>query len=99
MDRGQRNRGFQCDVEEVTETDDESEGSDGASPSLGRSKVIACGPAFVRFLSNLLAAPIELACFLSLGAVGGMSGPSLSVSIADARRADMLIASSECRPR
>ena len=62
------NRGFQDEVEEVSETDDESDGSEGAPPSLGRSKVIVGGwPTFVRFLSNRLAAPMALVCFCCWG--------------------------------
>ena len=95
-----RNRGFQDDNEEVSENDGESEGSEGPLPSRGGSEVIAGGwPTFVRFSSSRLAAPIALACSMSLGAVGCMSGSSLSEPIADARRAGILTASSACRSR
>ena len=89
------NRGFQDDIEEVSEKDDESEGSSGALPPRGSSEVIAGGrPTFVRFLSIRLGDPISLACFLSLGAVGCMSGSSMSESSAGARTAEILMDSS-----
>ena len=90
-----RNRGFQDVMEEVSEGDADSDGSVGPRPSLGSSKVIEGGcPIFLRFCSSFLVSPISLSRFLSFGAVGSLSGSSLSESSADASSAEILIASS-----
>ena len=80
--------------------DGDSEGSEGALPSIGMSNVIVGGwPTLVRFLSSRLASPMALPRFLSLGAAGGASGSALSDSNAVATRAEISTASSARRSR
>ena len=93
----QSNLGAQ-DVIDGEGANGDSDGSEVARPPRGCSNVIAGGcPAFFRFCSSFLAASMVLSRFLSLGAVGGVSGSSLSDPNADANKEEMLIASSACR--
>ena len=88
----QSSRGFQDVVEEVSDGDDDSDGSDGGTPPLGSAKVIVGGwPTFGLFITSFRHGPV---LFLFLGAVGGASGSSMSESRADASKAEISIASS-----